>query len=113
VHRVCALAAALWLTAGCGSSCNDEGRAGITLTIVDAGSGEKICDARVRYETPDLVTFGTGGTACEYTAARTPGTYVVTVERMGYVAQTTTIVVGEDDCGAADPESRTIALVRE
>ncbi len=114
--RLSLAAAELCLTmgvGGCGLSCNDEGAAGLTLTIVDATNGDAICDAAVRYETPDLVTYGTGGPECIYTAARTPGTYVITVQHMGYVTQTTTVTVAEDECGAAVPRSLRIALTRE
>src|ERR1700736_3212944 len=75
------------LLAACGHSdmCRPIGHEPISVTVVDAATGNEICDA--------LVTIANKGveqhlTACPYAGGFGPGTCTVRVERAGYITKT-------------------------
>lgn len=93
------------LVALLGAACNDESStcagvtpAGLVVAVVDAETGEPLCDAAVHLDhashAEDLVADAVD--PCRYIGGREAGTYTITVTREGYAPGTAEVVVEED-----------------
>jgi hypothetical protein len=97
------------LLAACGHSdtCRPTGQLPISVTVVDAATGNEICDA--------LVTIANAGveerlTACPYVGGNGLGTFEVSVERAGYATKTEAVTIKSPVNGCQDVEPVTVAL---
>ena len=92
---------------GCGlgaTACPDLAAANFTVTVLDAATSQRICDATVTAtetstgSTMNLVAFG--GADCTYSGGfyERPGTFSLTAQKSGYLAITqsgVTVVKGQ------------------
>lgn len=85
---------------GCG--CSDEARAGLSISVIDASTGGRICDATVVATdgsySETLVAVGGSG-SCEYVGAtERAGTYDLAVSSGSRTASATHVVVPNGTC---------------
>ncbi len=106
---------ATWL-GGCRHACLDVGLAGISVTVIDAETKERICDASLGAgdgtTARSLILVSVGG-QCQYAAYNIPpGEYEVLVSRRGYDSvQLHDVEVREADDGCSvETARREVAL---
>jgi hypothetical protein len=117
------LAAALML-AGCDRptepvACIAIARAGVTVTVADAASGEPLCDATVVLSaggSREVLFALPSAPSCTYSGAyERPGTYALEASRAGYQTQTAgplTIEMSREQCPHVITQSVSVSLHR-
>jgi hypothetical protein len=85
---------------GCG--CSDEARWGLSITVTDASSGGRICDASIVATdgsySETLTEVGGSGSCVYVGASERSGTYDLAVSRGSRTASATNVVVPNGTC---------------
>lgn len=120
IHSIAPLTFALLLLAACSSDddsveCAGIARAGISLVVTDAVTGNRICDAIVELRDGDHVEKPTGwgdDDQCAYHGAmERAGTYTVTATVAGYATASQQVTVTRNGpCNNVDPQQVILAL---
>ena len=104
-----------FVTCACSGKC-DEGLltpAGMTIAVVDAGSGERLCNANVRVHSAEGIYLLDRMPDCRCSGAGA-GTYSLEVSADGYVTKTIDGVnVAADECNNARTVFLTIQLEKQ
>jgi hypothetical protein len=107
----CSLFVAQLAISGCGNDCDGRppiGSSPLTLEVVDADTGDTICDADVSIEYEGVVTELRP--QCRWVTGTGAGKYQISVRRSGYAEKVTDVSVSRDECSDIVTEHVIIAL---
>lgn len=107
----CALLVASLGIGACGDDCDGRhpiGSSPLTITVIDADTGDTICDADITVEHEGVSTELTP--RCSSAAGTGPGTYRISARRTGYAEKAIEVSVSRDECSDIVTERVTIEL---
>ena len=103
ILNIATTAFAVASSVSCGNSvdCSSNALYSLQITVVDAQTGARLCDATVTARDGTFVEglSCTGGPECRcHGVLERPAKYEVTAVKSGYQSNTITVVAGQDEC---------------
>jgi len=108
---LCAIVLGQVALSGCRDDCEGRppvGSSPLTIRVIDANTGDPICDADVSVEHEGVTTVLEP--RCSSAVGTGPGRYQISARRSGYADRTTDVSVSRDECSDIVTEHVTIAL---